>query len=357
MQVYDNIPLPGNGNEAFKDVMDYFEKIQARRAQQPLRDAQAKREAMLANLPFGGHSMPGAAGEALALQTMKKQYGENSPEYQEARNLFDLRKRREEQTMSYQQSLMDSQPRRFATQAGKTAQEQSEIDQGYMPGTTVGGRPGQSLAPDQQKKLAGQYGLKVLKNTTDPKLRERVLYARNMEKTLDNLNVNDLTSYSGLKGAGELISDKAAALKGNPSERYTKYSEALTASKVLAKQVRQFYGDSITPSVQEDLAKLTNPTSWLQHPDVAKSQFNKFKSILNQEKGTFINGLESPDAYTSGGEDSPPEPAGNNIQTGRMTIIDSNGEEHTIRRDKLDEARSIDPGLKVKKEKFSDAKI
>lgn len=47
----------------------------------------------------------------------------------------------------------------------------------------------------------------------------------------------------------------------------------------------------------------------------------------------------------------------NNIQNGRMTIIDSNGQEHTIRRDKLEDARKIDPGLKVKKEKFSNAKI
>jgi len=44
MAVFGNIPLPGNGNEAFKDVMDYFEEIQKRRAQQNQAQAKLKQD-------------------------------------------------------------------------------------------------------------------------------------------------------------------------------------------------------------------------------------------------------------------------------------------------------------------------
>lgn len=40
MSISSRIPLPGSGNDAFKDVMDYFEQIQARKAQQQQAAAQ-----------------------------------------------------------------------------------------------------------------------------------------------------------------------------------------------------------------------------------------------------------------------------------------------------------------------------
>lgn len=300
MAMFAPIPLPGIDNPQFKDVMDFWQQLKDMQIRRPLLEAQAreanaqaKRQEKLSDLPFAGRELPGAAGRALALEMIKNKYGERSIEFQEAKSLYDLEKRRAEQTIAYQQSLMDTQGKRFSTPMGKLAQEQSEVESGVMPGTSVGGRQGELLTPEQKEKLQGQYSLKLLKDTTDSGIRQRVIYAKNMEKTLDNLNVDDLTSYSGIKGAGELIRDKGEALKGNITSRYKKYKESLVAAETLAKQVRQFYGDSITPGVQEGLRKLTNPTDWLEHPDIAKARFYAFKNILQTEKDTFVQGLRS----------------------------------------------------------------
>jgi hypothetical protein len=316
MAVFDPIPMPKESSQVFKDVMDYLEKIKERRSKEPYYNAlakhaesQANRENKLAELPFAGRELPGAAGKALGLQMIKGQYGEESPEYLEAKKLYDLDMARAEQTMEYQKSLIESQPKRYATAEGKRALEQQEIEQGIMPGSSIGNRPGKPLTPEQQQKLKGQYKLKTLKDTTDTGVRQRILYSKNMEKTLNNLNVDDLTSYSGIQGTGELLKDKAKSLRGDISPRYQKYKNALTAAETLAKQVRQFYGDSITAGVQEGLKKLTNPTNWLEHPKVAKSRFNAFKNILQTEAKTFTDAAKNADIYEE------EKPSGGNVLT------------------------------------------
>lgn len=331
MAMFAPIPMPSNDNHQFKDVMDYFLQLKEMSQKQPLIEAQAKQQNAeagrleeLAKLPFAGRELPGAAGKALAMSMIKTKYGANSPEYQEASNLYNLEKQRAVQTMNYQQSLMDTQSKRFATPMAKLAQEQAEINQGVMPGTSIGGRPGQPLNSEQQSKLKGQYNLKTLKDTTDVGVRQRILYSKNMEKTLNNLPVDDLTSYSGLKGTGELIKDSIAAnTEGTITPRYQKYNEALTAAQTLAKQVRQFYGDSITPGVQEGLKKLTNPTTWLKHPKIAKAQFNRFKNILQTEAKTFTDAAKNANIYEQempegNYQNSSPKGLTYNMQTGEF---------------------------------------
>lgn len=320
------LPLPDPNNyKMFHDVFDYLEKIRERKSKEPLQAAQAKNELAqakrneeLAGLPFGGREMPGAAGRALAVEMIKRKYGENSTEYREAKSLYDLDKQRAQQTINYQQSLMDSQGKRYATQEGKLAQEESEIENGKMPGTSAAGKPGVQLSPEQQKRLSGFYKLKQLKDVTDTKVRERILYSKNMDKTMDNLNVDHLTTYSGLQGTRDLAKDTFASAKGEIIPRYEAYKESLTAAQTLAKQVRQFYGDSITPGVQEGLKKLTNPTSWLENPRVAKARFNRFKHILKTESKTFTDAAKNADIY---GE-APAEQSEVNIPTYNLATGD-----------------------------------
>lgn len=299
------IPLPDvNNYKMFDDVFDYLEKMRERKAKQPLLDAQAKNELAqakrneeLAGLPFGGREMPGAAGRALAVEMVKRKYGEDSTEYREAKSLYDLDKQKTQQTMDYQKSLMDTQGKRYATTEGKLAQEAEEISHGIMPGTTVGGKQGTPLSPDQQKRLGGFYKLKQLKDVTDTNVRQRILYSKNMEKTMQNLNVDNLVTYSGPQGMRDLAKDKINAARGIVTPRYESYKESLTAAKTLAKQVRQFYGDSITAGVQEGLRQLTNPTSWIEHPKVAKAQYNRFAHILQTEAKTFTDAARNSDIY------------------------------------------------------------
>lgn len=72
MAMFAPIPLPGN-NDAFKDVMDYFEQLQNRKMKQPLISAQTKeatanaaKAQMIASLiqtAFGGGGLPGTGGQ------------------------------------------------------------------------------------------------------------------------------------------------------------------------------------------------------------------------------------------------------------------------------------------------------
>jgi hypothetical protein len=249
----------------------------------------------MADLPFGGRQMPGAAGRYLSLDMIKKQYGEDSPEYQESKVAYDLEQDKIRKTMEYQDALLQSAPKRYATTMGKTAMEEQDIARGVMPGTTTTGEGGQPIDLDQQKKLANRYTQKIMKDVTDPDARKRAIFATNMHVTMDNLPVDDLVSYSGTKGAIDLVNDKRLSLQGKTPERLKKYEEAMTASKTLAKQVRQFLGDSITPGVQQGLSELTNPTSWLQSPDVAKAKYNKFKEMLTQESNVLLKTLAGPE--------------------------------------------------------------
>ncbi len=377
MAMFEPIPLPKGPNQVFKDVMDFYETLQKRKAQQeqfaseqerlksefaqnfgikeqelalkkhqqPFTEELLKAQINKANRPdplsgvsrevddldklgdkYGRDSpqykmaykatedklnhinhqnLTGVAKQIADLEILKTQFGEDSPQYKEARQRADTALENTQSMIKYRDMLTQSANKRYSTPTGKLFQEQQEVNEGYMPGTTTGGQQGTKLNPDQQAKLKGFYNLKTLKNATDQSVRTRILYAKNMEKTLSNLDVDALTSYSGVKGGGELLTDKSAALSGHPTDRYIKYEKALTAAETLKKQVRQFYGDSITKGVQDDLRKLTNPTHWLQHPKVAKEKFLAFKNILQTEAKTFFDAASDASIY----EESTPKSA------------------------------------------------
>lgn len=298
MSLLDKIPMPGTPFEGMMQGQELMQRFlmspverRHKESQAKHQEAQAKREEALANMPFGGHQLTGVAGQVMGLEMMKSLYGENSPQYQMARNAFDLEQRNTEGLINYRGSLQETMPKRTATTLGKEQMELNDIRDGYVPGTQI------PLTPDQQKKLEGQYKLKMQKQTTDPDTRKRNLYAKNVEITLSKINPEDLVSYSGLKGATELAQDEANAALGKTSERYKRYKEAQVGAKTLAKQVRQFYGDSITPGIQEGLNKLTDPSFWRSNPEIALSQYYKFKDILDSEMETYRRALQSTDVY------------------------------------------------------------
>lgn len=259
--------------------------------------AEAERASKQAQLPFGGTSLPGPAGKYMALETIKQQYGEESPQYQQALKAYTLEQDRSQGILDYQASLISSADKRFASPMGKTAMEEQDIIQGVRPGSTATGGEGIPISPERQQELSSRYAQKIIKDTTDPGIRQQALAATNMHNTMHNLPVDDLVAYSGPQGAIELINDKRLSLKGKAPEKLRKYEEAMTASKTLAKQVRQFFKDSITPGVQQALGELTNPTSWLQSPEIAKDKYNKFVDILTTESGNVLKALAGPEVY------------------------------------------------------------
>lgn len=319
-----NLPLPSanfgsglaEGMAARSEMLDRLMKQKiaqqaSDRAQQlqpyemQLKEAQANREAAKANLPLGGETLPGPAGELLGLEQIKKLYGENSPQYKNAKAAYDLKQKSTQSRVNYEDILANSANKRFSTTLGKTVQEQNDIKNGFLPGTNI------PLTDDQKKQLEGEYGLAIIKPTTDADTRKRNLYAKNIDITLGNINPDDLTQYSGIQGIGKLAYDSSLDLQGKTPDRYKAYQKSITAAKTLAKQVRQFYGDSISPAIQEGLSDLTNPASWRKSPEIAKSNFNAFVNLLRSEAKTYQEATQSPAVYSG----NTSAPANSNVKT------------------------------------------
>lgn len=145
--------------------------------------------------------------------------------------------------------------------------------------------------------INNSYELKRQKDISDSQTRNRNLFASNIEKTISFINPDDLTKYSGVQG--QLKKHLAAARSGLGYEDkdYNKYLEAKQGVDFLAKQIRQFYGDSVQPSVQKALSELADPTSWDRSPEEARKIFDKNINILKNETSTYREALQSPSAY------------------------------------------------------------
>jgi len=262
----------------------------------PLTQAQTQHQQIMNRLPFGGTTLPGVAGQLQGLETVKMMYGENSPQFQQAKMMFDLQNQSTQSKIGYQNALAGSMDQRYLTPMGKSIVEQGNVQQGLMPSGKPYS-PGAAPAPAPADQLAEQYGLLRQKQSSDAQARNRNLFATNIDKTIENINPQHLVGYSGLKGAAELAKDKAMAGLGQVSPKYENYMKSMVGADMLATQVRQFYGDSIQPSMIERLQRLTNPSTWANSPELAEKLYNQTVKILKQETGTYRQAVKSTKAY------------------------------------------------------------
>jgi|GEM_PF-5554891 len=218
----------------------------------------------------------------------------------ELQKSMDLDNDRQKQTMEWQKSLIESQGKRVATKQGKTAMEEEDINAvsedapfGVYPSTN---KPIESK--EKQDELRGQYENIRFKEATDTKNADRVLMSKNLEKTLDSVNVDEAFSYSGLGGIQKKI-DQGLDLLGGEAETYQRYKEQTNKLKLLSKQLRMTFGDSVSPRAAQALDQMSNPESWGTSPATAKRMFNTTKRILKDELSTFQSALKSPSVYHS----------------------------------------------------------
>jgi hypothetical protein len=261
----------------------YPEKAQA---DIDLTKANAKKAGM-----FGGlGTLTGPAGQAFSLQVLK----EINPEaYEVAKKIHDMNLERDRTTVDYQKKLIETSDKRNATTLGKTILEEDEANRGFMPGS--GGKV--PLSPQAQQRAVGQYDLKRIKETTDPKTRERLGYAVNLHKTLQNVDMEALTMFSGPQGQFNLAIEKGKDLAGNPSPEYLRYKQALVGAKAGSKQLRQFLQDSVQPGVQEGIRELLNPEAWDKSPQSAMAELQAAYRILDTEIDTLYDMAESGNVF------------------------------------------------------------
>lgn len=144
---------------------------------------------------------------------------------------------------------------------------------------------------------AKAYGLAVQKATTDSKLRQSAVVAGDLEKTMNSFKPTDITRYSGIKGGADLLTEKTRAQLGKPSKEYLAYEEALVGAQTEAKEIRMFFGDSITPEASKHIYMLTNPSSLGVSPEVAAKKLEKSRSIIKKQIASRRKALQSTDAY------------------------------------------------------------
>lgn len=241
------------------------------------------------SLPFGGKTPPGSIGQAIWLSKIKQQYGEESPEYKDAKTAFESDIEKAHSLVDYRGALTNTMDKRAASTLTKLALEKADIEQGYRPGTNRT----EQLSPNEQAKLAGEFDLRMQKEVSDLDARKRSLFASNIDKTLAQIKVDDLTQYAGAKGAITKLSEQAKAPFGKESQNYRNFQKSLSAAQLLAKQVRQFYGDSIQPTMQAHIEAMVNPATWANNPELAKQSFDTIKNILQKETSTYRGAITS----------------------------------------------------------------
>jgi len=201
---------------------------------------------------------------------------------------------------------------------------QAAIMKAAIEKATMGGKKSGQYAPSNVGKLiqerdaaiemygpespqAQLYDLQIQKTTTDSDTRKRSLLASNLEKSMDALNSDDIVRYSGPAGTVKLAKEQALDAAGHPSKEYLKYKEAQIAAEYETSELRQFFGDSITPEVRRHISMLTNPSALAKSPEAAKRQLEKSRSIVRKQLETFRGGLKSTKEHTGKAAESEPQ--------------------------------------------------
>lgn len=307
-------------------IADAKNKMAEKIANQKNRMAQAKLDLEREKLTNPSvQNLTGPAQEYASLEALKQRFGEDSSVYKDAKKFLDIRMASQEQMTANRKKYLETADKRASTNLGKLEIEKQEIQAGYLPGS--GGTV--ELSPEQQQVLLSRYDLMEQKISSDSDTRKRAIFAANIDKTVANIDIDALTQYAGIQGATKKALEKGGAALGKTSEGYKKYTESLAASKLLAKQIRQFYGESITPAATEAIDAMVNPATWKNNPELAKAAYEKVIEILEQETETIRGGLTGTESFKK--EAKGPSSTG-------TTPVYRNGKKYMVPNDKVEEA-------------------
>jgi hypothetical protein len=250
----------------------------------PMKEAEVeKTRAEAARAPFVG--LTGPVANYNSLNQVKKIYGENSKQAKEAQEVYDLDKRNTESMVNSRDEYAKTLGVRISSPEVKRANERHQVSEGRDPAS------GRKLSPKEQSILSNELDLAQLKSITDPNTRAKAILAINMDKATESYNPINLVRYSGPIGAIQKKIQQGLALSGKESEEYRLYREAVVGAEAWKTQVRQFYGDSISPEKDKQLESLTNPEHIASNPELALREYQQFSNILKMETDTYRDAL------------------------------------------------------------------
>jgi len=245
----------------------------------------------LLSAPYDQYGRRAPFGQALGAGLLGMQQAEQA----------EQQRRMQEQKMGLAERGMALEEQKFgvAQAAAQATQEQKQKQLEYFQ-KLISGEPGavadaQALDDETARRAqialnAGDLGAaqKILlekPEKVDGATTSKLLSAENIEKTLEAINPDDLTQYSGLLGTFQRGYGAVTPLPG--TENYERYQTAKAQSELLADQVRQFYGASISPKMMDKIEKLVNPTAYNLSPEAAKKNFLEIKRLLEAEGETY----------------------------------------------------------------------
>lgn len=353
--MFSPIPLPNvNDNHQFKDVMDFYQTMQARKAQQAQfeQDMKLKQEQLNLNKQMEplkldllraqiarAQSQPeqalqGTAREVEDLEKLKVKYGENSP-------LYKLALRSYESQISSRTSLSDlrGNPNRFAPAQSKnimafndqiqkdfpeaSPDQISKISDAYISGKD--NIDGQKLPP--LSGTANAFLQSVFKGNSTTAIQNNAANLNSTYNELKNIDIQPLKDFTGVEGKAKYLYQKA-----NPSSRtqsWRDYDAFKTSTQILAMDtLRKGFGTSVVPEyVYSTLGMISNPNSSIwDDPEQVQTRWNKTlewiekasKSSTKQARQGATISLDEEGSNTS-----------SNTETG-STFMYKNGKKYSI---------------------------
>jgi hypothetical protein len=161
-------------------------------------------------------------------------------------------------------------------------------------------------AKDPNSQETKNLELAANKERSDQDTRKKALAARNIEMSMDSIDPDAITMYSGPEGQLKLKQEQLMDMLGSPSPEYQRYKESVVAAKFEAKQLRQMLGESVREKVAKELEMISNPESFGTSPETAKAMLLKAREVLKRELRTFQEAQVSTEPYqgTKGKEES-----------------------------------------------------
>lgn len=280
---------------------------------------------------------PYAAEEARAAQNM--QIMQFLAKQEEARKIHEFKQQEMAQYQALQQQKLAQEAQHNQTMKDYYSNRGAAGTKQYAPsnlGKLYQERDAAVEAFGEGSPQAQSYDLAIQKATTDTDVRNRTLFASNLEKTLDMIKVEDLVRYSGVKGALKLKAEQAKDLAGHPSEEYLRYKDAVGQQQLASDQIKQFLKGANSEKALQHFENLSNPSKWSSSPEAAKRQLESSKKVLRNELDTYHGSVTSTKEYRPSAQQHHIAP-----ESASQIVTISNKKTGETRQVTLEEARAL----------------
>jgi hypothetical protein len=283
-----------NKYEGISDLLpNILEGYKTARAPEMINADIAKKQAEAQRARMGG-DFTGTLGNMIRLHQLKQNPNADPALINALQKQLDFEHQREQGIFDYQQKVGNTLMYRNAPALQKLFMNIDQLSKNKtydMDGNEI------ALPPELAKQRRNAITMEVLQKTTDPKLRDRLTFAKNFETTLNNINPEEAFKYSGGFGGLAKKINQGKALVGAESEEYKKFLEQLPKLQIAADQFSQYMDVGAAEKLQKHVKELLNPNSWFKSPEAAMRQYKAVVDIFEQEYKNSLNAAVNPAAY------------------------------------------------------------